>query len=109
RPANALDDGEPAASREVHVEQHHVRLRLNDLRDRRDGVLRFAHDVEALLELGAHARQEQAMVVYQEDPRHGARLGSTSRTSVPSPGDEAMVAEPAFRRIRPTMDSAIPR
>ena len=58
-----------------------------------DGI---ARDLDQLLELGAHPRAEELVVVDQDDagPAHDAPRSSTSSTSVPAPGELVMRAEP---------------
>jgi hypothetical protein len=94
----------------VDVEQDDVRVRVPDQRHRLLDGGRLADEVDRVAELGAHARAEQAMVVHEHDaPSHARLPGSVSSTSVPSPGAEAIVAVPPTRRMRPSIDSAIPR
>ena len=55
-----------AAGRHVHVDEHDVGHAFADHLDRGVDVGRRADDVDHLAELGAHAREEELMIVDQE-------------------------------------------
>ena len=65
----APDHLDAAAVRHVHVEQHHVGLVLLDRRHRLLDAAGLADDLEQRLELGAHARAEQLVVVHDQHAR----------------------------------------
>src|ERR1700722_18382125 len=124
------DDRVPAAARQVHIEQHHVRELARDQLDGRGDVIGLAHDLDLPAELGPHPRAEQAVVIDQDDPRRAlvAAVGRAHRrrpsaaagpagarpraivsvTFVPSPSVDCTVALPPCLSIRPRMDSATP-
>ncbi len=86
--------------------KHHFGLGRPDGVDRLVHVARRSDDLEVLAQLGSHAGEEQLVVVHQEQldhPRSNRRC-----TSVPSPGSLLSSALPPCRRIRATIDSAIP-
>ena len=71
---------------------------------------RLAGDLEQRLELRAHARAEELVVVHDQDARLAHwRSSSTSSTSVPPPGALVTRARPPWRSMRPTIDSRTPR
>ena len=65
-----------------------------------------AEHVDQPVELGAHARAEQRVVVDDDDARHGS---ITSSTSVPVPGVLWIVARPPWRSMRAIIESRTPR
>ena len=65
-----------------------------------------ADDVHEPVELRAHARAEQRVVVDDHDARHGS---ITSSTSVPCPGVLWTLARPPWRSMRATIESRTPR
>src|SRR5262249_5681516 len=100
-----LDHLQPAAARHVDVQDHDIGLLREDQPHRVLDGRRVAQDLDQPVELGAHARAEQLVIVDQDDRRHGS---ITSSTSVPS-GPEWTAARPPWRSIRPTIDSRTPR
>jgi len=80
-----------SAAGHVHVEQYHVGTALEDHLRRGAHLVRLAHDLDAVAQLGADARANQRVVVDEEDPKHpffahdGPVRGSTNSTSVPAP------------------------
>ena len=102
---HALEDGLATAAREVHVEQHDLGLGLEDAGDGRRHVDGGADDVDALLDLGPHAGEEQPMVVDQERAhasrtlrRHRHAVMSVSRSCGDLQCD--LGADPGRRRTR---------
>ncbi len=99
----------------MDVEDDNGGLGACDLRDRGIGILCLADDLELVAELGAQATAEELVVVDQEHAdavcghSHPATLGTRICTSVPSPGAVVKVAVPPSRRMRPTMNSLMPR
>ncbi len=99
-----------AAAGQVHVEEHHLGLVRDDRGDGLVDVGGLGDDVDRGAELGAYAGAEHGVVVDDHDAAghgaslgRGARVGSESRTSVPSPGTLRTEALPPWRSIRPTM------
>ena len=110
RGVDAADHLGAAAVGHLDVEQHDVGLELDDARDRLADRAGVADDVDQPVELGAHARAEQGVVVDEHDARdRSAHAPSTSSTSVPSPGRVWISARPPWRAIRPSTDSRRPR
>src|SRR4029079_14009463 len=90
--------------------EHHLGVELLDQRHRRGNGAGLADDVHRVAELRAHAREEEVMVVDENDAAlHGALLVMCSSTSVPSPGLVTTVAFPPARSSRPSIDSTRPR
>src|SRR5205814_1827835 len=88
----------------VDVKKHDVGLRLLDQRHRVVDRAGLADDLDAALELAAHTRAEESVVVDEYDALHSA-----SSTSVPPPGWERTSARPPWRCMRPMIDSRTPR
>ena len=65
------DHARAAAGRHVHVDEHDVGRAFADHLDRGVDVRCRADDVDRVAELGAHAREEQLMVV---DEEHAGRF-----------------------------------
>src|SRR5690606_15731689 len=106
----------PAAAGQVDVEQHHFGLGGSDPLDGGLGVGRLADHLDAVAELGPHARAEHLVVVDEEHARGAHAVASRSRvrpistlTSVPSPGVLTTSARPPWRAMRPMIDSRMPR
>src|SRR5437867_800289 len=94
----------------MHVEQHDVRIELLDQRHSLRDARGLADDIDGVAELRPHAREEELVIVDEDDAAlHDALRGSRSSTSVPLPGAEAIVALPPARCSRPSTDSASPR
>jgi hypothetical protein len=70
--------GLPAAARQVHVEQDHVRLDPGDQLDGRADVVRFPDYLDGPAEFGPDTRPEEPVVVHQQYPRHAAHQPSPS-------------------------------
>src|SRR5450631_382774 len=100
----------------MDVEQHDVWCGAADHRDRARDIVRLTDDLDAVAELGPHARAEQPMII---DDHHAHRVGSrhdraiavaiSSWISVPNPGELRTMALPPCRSIRPMIDSFTPR
>src|SRR5690606_22583056 len=119
-----LEDGPPAAPREVDVEEHHLRPGGPDALNGGLDVGRLPHHLDALAQLGPHAGAEHLVVVDEEDAGDAHGAGSWARwsvrsvrsgvraisraTSVPSPGALWTSARPPWRAMRPRMDSRMP-
>ena len=115
------DDRLAAAAWQVDVEQHHVGEELVDHLDRRAHVIRLAHHLYPVADLGADPRAEQAVIVDEHDTRQrpglgihrlpppfasadAADRGIVKVTFVPSPTADCTAAEPPWRLIRPWTD-----
>ena len=79
-------------------------------------VGRLADDLERLAQLGAHARQEQPVVVDDEHPHGRGRRRSRGRPREPQadlgparPATRPTSAVPPYRCRRPRIESAMPR
>ena len=119
---DAAQHGVAAAAGQVHVEQHDVGEALVDELDGRLGLVRLAHHLDRVAELGLHAGPEHRVVLDEEDAgpagrRRAARRrahltrsrrGMDSWTSAPSPGAERTTAEPPKRAMRARIDWAMP-
>ena len=120
---HAPQDRQPAAAREVHVEQHDVGEAFDDQLHRGASLVGLAHHLDGAAELCLHAGAEHGVVLDQEDAwasparrRFAAgahftrsRRGMKSWTSAPSPGAERMTASPPKRATRAWIDSVMPR
>src|SRR4051794_283718 len=105
-----VDDRVAAPVRQVHVEQHHVGVELLDQRHGGGDASRLPDHLDRVTELGPHAREEEIVVVDQDNPAlHASALTTWSSTSVPSPGLETTVALPPARSSRFSIDSDSPR
>src|SRR4029453_445888 len=105
----------------------HVGVAVPDALDRAVHVAGFAHDLELLAEFRAQAGEEEVVVVDEEHAGPPGRLAGvpwwgtgTARahalsrgivrvTPVPPPGRLVTTALPPWRRMRPRIDSAMPR
>ena len=112
RGLDRLDHGLAPAAGQMHVEQHHIGNDRGDQVDRGLHVVRLAHHVNLLAQLGADPGAEQPVVVDQHHPRRahvrptGAVRDICSVTLVPSPGALVTVAVPPRRVIWPNRCSA---
>ena len=89
-----VDDRLAAAVREVDVEEHDLRVEVLDQRDRRRDRPRLADHLDGVAELGLDAREEEPVIVDEDDaPTHDALRGMRSSTSVPSPGVDTTDAD----------------
>src|SRR4029077_8044892 len=95
--------------REVDVEQHDIRVELEDQRHGDGNAPRFADDLDTAAELAPHACAKELVVVDQHDADHASPRGNVSSTSVPLPGSDQIVAAPPARAIRASIDSLMPR
>ncbi len=120
---DAAQHGVAAPARQVDIEQDHVGQALDDELDGGPRLVRLAHDLHGLAQLGLDAGPEHGMVLDQEDAgatggwpdsvaaaAHDtrSRRGMESWTSAPSPGAERITAEPPKRVMRARMDWAMP-
>src|SRR5512132_1368368 len=118
------DDLNAAPTRQVHVKQHHVRLRMQNDSDSAVGIGSFTDDGYRTADLCLDAGAKHRMIIDDDDPirpplgrcalrivgiRGFGHLLSSSRTSVPSPGAERIVAEPPWRAMRSMMLPLTPR
>src|SRR6185436_14445398 len=104
----AADHLHAAAVRHVHVEQHDVGVLALDGVERVLHAARLAGDLEQRLQLRAHARAKELVVVDDEDPGLAHERSNTSSTSVPWPVPLVTRARPPWRSMRPTIDSRTP-
>ena len=120
---DAAQHGVPAAAGQVDVEQDHVGQALVDELDGGGGLVRLAHHLHRVAQLGLDAGPEHGVILDEEDAGptgRGARgrrsrahltrsrRGMESWTSAPSPGAERTTAEPPKRAMRARMDWAMP-
>ena len=88
---DVLEHALTAASGHVHIEQYHVRASFQDHLRRGLDLVRFAHDLDTIAQLGTDSRTDQGVVVHEEDPyqpavvHEGPVRGNTISTSVPAP------------------------
>ena len=103
---DGVDDRVAASVGQVDVEEDDLGV---ELLDQRHGVRHrsgLADDLDGVTELGAHAGEEEAVVVDEDDAT--LHRGSLSSTSVPPPGGLVTVALPPARSRRPSIDSRMP-
>ena len=120
---DAAQHGVAPAPGKVDVEQDDVGQALGDQLDGGLGLVRLAHHLDGVAELGLHAGTEHRVVLDEKDPgaagrpvrcgsrrahRTRARRGIDSCTSAPWPGADRTTAAPPKRTMRARIDWAMP-